>query len=196
MTWGTKNSQRCHILTSDLIPLSFFSIYAITQHNPPPLWGPIISRLSSLIYHAFEATHPSLLSLDHLGICSMAMSVPAACAMAEDGWGVHACGPFNAAVVVVFGCVVVEIVVVHGVAKRALLFRNPEHALLSLALIGNAPVLAIIANPSHPPSTRLLFAFSLLAFGVGYFVLKPNHHVLWHWAAAVAQAAGVAAIGV
>jgi hypothetical protein len=64
----------------------------------------------------------------------------------------------------------------------------------ALTPVVNPPVLAIIANPARPPATRLQFASSLAAFAVGCFGLKPAHHVLWHWAAAAGQAAGVAAV--
>jgi hypothetical protein len=180
-----------HMLLSDLIPLTLFVLYAATANPPPPpLWGPIISRLFSLLYHTFETTHPALLSLDYLGICSMALSVPAACALAEGGAG-GICGPYVAATMLMLGAAVVEIGV-HAFARRTTVFRSPEHAVVALGLLGNLPVVAIVANPAHPPATRLLFAFSLAAFAV--FGLKPTHHVLWHWAAAAGQAAGVAAI--
>ncbi len=44
---------------------------------------------------------------------------------------------------------VVELAV-HVVTKKALIFQDPEHALLSLSLTGTA---SIIASPSHPPTT-------------------------------------------
>lgn len=183
------------MIISDLIPLLLFTTIYANYYNHTTLLGPIISRLFSLVYHtaANDPTLPSLLILDHLGICSMALSVPAACAMAEEGWGVQVCGVFNVATAVVLGCAVVELCV-HSGLGRTFVFRNPEHAILSLALIGNAPVAAIIACPTILVHQRILFAFSLVSFATGYFLLKPAHHVLWHWAAAAAQAAGVAAV--
>ena len=124
----------------------------------------------------------------------MALSVPAACALAEEkGFAGGICSPYVAATMLMLGAAVVEIGM-HAFARRTTVFRSPEHAVVALGLLGNLPVLAIIANPAHPPATRLLFAFSLAAFAVGYFGLKPAHHVLWHWAAAAGQAAGVAGI--
>jgi len=190
------------MLLSDLIPLAIFILYANYTYQtpttiPPLLWGPIISRFFSLAYHAFQPSHPSLLILDHLGICSMVFSVPAACAMAEDGWRSDGsvCEVYNVATMVVAGCSVLEIIA-HGIFRRNLMFKDAEHALIALALIGNAPVLAIIACPAVLAYKRLLFAFSLVLFIVGYFALKPSHHILWHWAAAAAQMAGVVAVGV
>jgi hypothetical protein len=182
------------MLLSDLIPLTIFTIYAI-YYNHTSLWGPIVSRLCSLIYHAYQPGYPQLLILDHLGICSMAFSVPAACAMAEDGWGGSLCGVYNVATILVAGGAAVEIVA-HGIFRRKIIFNDAEHALIALTLIGNAPVLAIIACPAIEVHRRLLFTFSLAAFAFGYCILKPAHHVLWHWAAAAAQAAGVVAVGV
>ncbi len=182
------------MLLSDLIPLTIFSICAI--HTPiQTVWGPIISRLCSLIYHAFQSQNPSLVTLDHLGICSMVFSVQAACAMAEEGWdGRGVCGVYNMATILVAGGVAAEIVS-HGMFRRNFVFNDAEHALIALAFIGNAPVIAIIACPGIEAHRRLLFAFSLAAFAFGYFILKPEHHVLWHWAAAAAQAAGIVAVG-
>ena len=186
-----------YMLLSDLIPFTIFVLYATTTYHhhplpPLPLWGPIISRLFSLIYHTLETTTPALLSLDYLGICSMALSVPAACALAEEGLE-GMCGPYVAATMLMLGAAVAEIAM-HALTRKPAVFRSPEHAVVALGLLGNLPVLVIIANPTHPSSTRLLFSFSLVAFGVGYFGLKPRHHVLWHWAAAAGQAAGMAAI--
>ena len=178
------------MLISDLLPLTLFTIYAYHHPTiPPPLWGPMISRLFSLIYH--QSTHPSFLYLDYLGICSMAFSVPGACAMAEEGWGVNVCGPFNAALAITLGLAILELGI-HASGIRT--SRSPEHAVLVIGLMGNAPVIAIIFCSAISSCIRLLFAFSLMAFGVGYFLLKPRHHVLWHWAAAAGQAAGVAAL--
>ena len=186
-----------YMLVSDLIPLTIFTIYAnfCEKTMNPPLLGPIISRLFSLVYHAFQTPYPSLVALDHLGICSMALSVPAACAMAEEGWGGRGqvCGVYNVATMAVAACAAVE-VVVHGGFGRTLLFKDAEHALIALALIGNAPVVAIIVCPAVLTYQRLLFVFSLISFATGYFMLKPTHHVLWHWAAAAAQLAGVVAV--
>ena len=182
------------MFVSDLIPLILLiTNMDLNSHNTQPLWGPIISRLCSLLYHAHESTHPTLLYLDYLGICSMALSVPAACAMAEKGWGVHVCGPFNAGVAVATMAVVAELGM-HAFCSKRLLFASAEHAVVGLGIVGNLPVLAIIACPYHQATPRLLFAFSLLSYATGYFILKPTHHVLWHWAAAAAQAAGVAAV--
>jgi hypothetical protein len=189
VVYESYNQLICMFL-SDLIPLTIFTIH----YNHTSLWGPIMSRLCSLLYHAFQPNYPSLLILDHLGICSMAFSVPAACAMAEDGWGGDLCGVYNVATILVAGGVAVEIVV-HGIFRRKIIFNDAEHALIALALIGNAPVLAIIACPAIEAHRRLLFTFSLAAFAFGYCILKPAHHVLWHWAAAAAQAAGVVAVG-
>jgi hypothetical protein len=196
----TKNTLNLPwMLASDLLPLSLFTVYTYYHYHhhtaiPPPLWGPIISRLFSLIYHAFQPTLPSLIALDHLGICSMAFSVPAACAMAEDGWSSGgACEVYTTATLMIAGCSAVE-AVVHGLFRRRLIFKDAEHALIALALVGNAPVLAIIACPTVSAHRRVLFVFSLASFSVGYFALKPRHHALWHWAAAAAQAAGMVAI--
>ena len=188
------------MVLSDLIPLILFistgCTLSVVNHpntptSPPPLWGPIISRLFSLLYHACQPSHPALIALDHLGICSMAFSVPAACALA--GWGDGACAVHTAATAIVAGCAAAE-VVVHGVRRRGFIFRDAEHALVALALIGNAPVVSAIVTPAVEAHRRVLLAFSLASFAIGYFLLKPRHHVLWHWAAAAAQAAGVAAV--
>jgi hypothetical protein len=52
----------------------------------------------------------------------------------------------------------------------------------------------VVVLGAHGVITRLLCAASLGFFAIRYFILKPTHHVLWHWAAAAGQAAGVAAI--
>lgn len=193
------------MLLSDLIPLILFTVLFICIHHPLLLAGPIISRLCSLIYHAHETTHPALLYLDYLGICSMALSVPAACGMAEDGWRVATtvgnpqsswCGPFNTGIAIA-ALLAAAALAAHASGRPApRLPSSPEHAVVALGLMGNLPVAAIVACPRLPAAPRLLSALSLLALAVGYFGLKPRRHVLWHWAAAAAQAAGVAAVAV
>ena len=182
------------MIISDLLPLTLFAIYATTNHYPTTIIGPIVSRLFSLVYHSFSARHPSLLYLDYLGICTMACSVPAACSVAEKGYHMEPiCEPLNMAVAMTF-CVVAAELAVNCYFSKPLLFRSSEHAIIALALLGNLPIIAIIAHPTLPPTTRLLFAFSIASFAIGYFGLKPNHHILWHWAAAAGQAAGVCGI--
>lgn len=190
-----KLLQSMHMLLSDLIPHTLFIIYAATNHYPTTLIGPIISRLFSLIYHGFEARHPSLLYLDYVGICTMSFSVPAACSIAEKGWGDarNICEQLNIAVAITFLFVSAELAV-NCYSSKPLLFRSPEHAIIALALLGNLPIIAIITHPTFPPTTRILLSFSIASFAIGYFGLKPNHHILWHWAAAAGQAAGVLAI--
>ena len=182
------------MLLSDLIPLSLFTTYAIITihpHQTAPLLGPIISRLCSLTYHAFQPTYPALLYLDYIGICAMVFSVPAACSVAAEAWNCHICEPFNAGVALA-ALITIAVLATHAAGK--INHFPPEHAVVALGLVGNLPVVAVVLNPSAPTTTRGLFAFSLLAFATGYFVLKPRHHVLWHWAAAAAQAAGVAGV--
>ena len=192
------------MLLSDLIPFTLFTLYAIVRHYPSSiptyLWGPILSRLCSLVYHANEAKYPPIIYLDYLGICSMAFSVPAACALAEDGWGEaegSVCGPFNAAVAVAFGIALITMLIQCGRGRFGVEESPAETAILVLGLLGNLPVLAIIVSPNHQQhtiATRLLFASSLVLFAVGFFILKNTRHILWHWAAALAQAAGVAGV--
>jgi hypothetical protein len=148
-----------HMLLSDLVPLTLFTIYAITNHYPDTIIGPIISRLFSLVYHSFEARHPSLLYLDYLGICTMAFSVPAACSIAAEGWGNawNMCEQFNIAVAISFLSVSAELAV-NCYSSKSLLFRSPEHAIIALALLGNLPIIAIIAHQplasSSPSASR------------------------------------------
>jgi hypothetical protein len=193
-------SKQTNMLLSDFIPLILFTFYAIIinhHHHPPTLLhGPIISRLFSLIYHTFDATNPTLplQSLDHLGICTMALSTPAACTLAQKGIATaDLCPPYQAATALTLLTAIAEIAL-HAATRRTMVFRSPEHAVVALGLLGNAPVAWVAVSGAHGVITRLLCAASLGCFGFGYFVLKPTHHVLWHWAAAAGQAAGVAAL--
>jgi len=172
----------------------------------------ILSRICSGVYHVFNCVslkvNRTLIKLDQIGICCMAMGAPWFFVIVNQS---HL-GAYICILLSVFSCCLLMIV-----TDSPLL----QPALCVLAVIGNYPLLQIALSPALAIDLRLMSLMALNGFLLGYVFfylgkfpecLLPmgnadgrfwHSHVLWHVVTFVSQllcvltttSSGVAAVG-
>ena len=156
----------------------------------------ILSRICSGFYHVFNCVslraNRSLIKLDQVGICCMAMGSPWFFALVnESHLGAYLCILLSA-----FSCCILVITTDSPLLQPALCF---------LAVIGNCPLMQIALDSVFSISLRLMSLMALCGFLLGYTLfylgrfpecLMPmgtadgkfwNSHVLWHVITFVSQ---------
>lgn len=175
------------------------------------LFAVVVSRACSLMYHVFHClsvrTNQSLINLDLIGICQGALGAPYFMArlLKTSDWNdayfqLYVCwmSVQYCTCIVAFGyllCVDSQIKCCKGWAMCNLLV---------LAVIGNAPILAIGVSPSFASNVRVYCLCGPAALGVGYMIYSLhipeafldagqsdgrvwNSHVIWHNLVTISQ---------
>ena len=165
------------LLLSDILPLMIFVV--LFYRSPSMmLFGMIICRICSLIFHIFQESRPHLINLDFIGIAFMVFASRTACHAVES----EHCDAYSTILFASFSLYVA--LAFYGLMAKQK--DNPfnHRGIIILATLGHYPC-AYAIYVGHNTSTALIF--SATAFSVGYFVVEPLNHAAWHWAAAVGQ---------
>jgi len=173
------------MILSDAIPITAFAVCACFVGPSLTILGIILSRVGSLIYHLLEASSPSsIINLDYIGICCMSLAAIDADSRFTHSKTFQIIIATQFAVTVAFFCIC---------WMKNIDYKHSQLLITALAIVGNYP--AIITSPSSfSPSQRILFATSPILFAIGFAIVKPFHHIAWHWIASAAQGILLAAV--
>ena len=164
------------LLLSDLIPLFGFMAFGMYQPSFPAL-AAVATRICSLAFHITAEQSPYMLNLDYIGITAMCAASLSTSRAVSMPWHSEYAAVLCSLTAALQGAFLI------GLYMRSV-NRNAGRAIVGLAALGHIPTAYAIIT-MHACAPALIASAALLA--VGFFLVEPMHHTLWHWMAAAAQ---------